>query len=57
MNENEALDYLQRWFSWVDMQKLPEHTKKFLKKHPFMAPKDWEKDLANKLNLRKDKNL
>ena len=43
--EKEFLNYLARWHRFVELQDIPEEKKKFLKGHPFLAPKDWEKEL------------
>lgn len=37
---------LHDWIEWINSQEdIPEHKKVFLRKHPFMAPKGWRKDL------------
>ena len=43
--KKEIIDYLTEWFRFVDMQDIPEDKKKFLKKHPSLAPKGWAREL------------
>ena len=43
ITESEAVAYLAKWCKWVDKQNLSKNTTKFLKAHPFLAPRDWDK--------------
>jgi hypothetical protein len=43
--KKEILDYLARWCRFVELQDIPKTKKKFLKAHPFLAPKGWEEEL------------
>ena len=46
-NAEQAMKYLRKVWRYVDSLDIPEHSKKFLKAHPFMLPKVWEKEIED----------